>query len=352
MSDFIPKVIFYPADSMGCGFYRIAQPAKWLRKQGWEVRIGEISKIEASDIDWCDLMVIQRPSAAYQLSSMNYAKSQGKKVVFELDDYIQGILPTNPGYEAWKPDRLNLARACQAMRIADAITTTTELLANEFRQYNKNTYVLPNYLDFSLWNKRIPFRDTERIRIGWIGGCSHHADLEIISQPIVDICREFPKVKFVLMGFIPEKVFEAIPTMVEPCKACGYEGQIEFRQGVEVLKFPSAVVSTNIDIGLAPIIDVAFNRTKSDLKLKEYMRLGIPWIASDVTPYQAWRESGAGYVVSNHPDDWRQHIKLLVEDKEIRKSLGEQGYKLSNNFSIAANINQWQLTYLKILGKS
>jgi len=351
MSDFIPKLLMIPADNMGCGFYRIAQPAKWLRKFGWEIRIGDITKIESSDIDWSDLMVIQRPSSSFQISAIQYAKSQGKKVVFELDDYIHGILPSNPGYEAWKPERLNLARACHAMRLADAVTTTTELLANEFRQYNKSVYVLPNYLDFSLWDKRIPFRDTDRLRIGWIGGHSHAADLEVISQPIVDICREFPKVKFVLMGFVPERVFEAIPSMVEPCKACGYEGQIEFRQGVSVLKFPEAIATTNIDIGLAPIIDVAFNRTKSDLKLKEYMKLGVPWIASDVTPYQAWRASGAGYVVSNHPDDWKQHIKLLIEDKEVRKALGETGHKLSKDFSIATHINEWKMAYLKILGK-
>ena len=347
----LPRILFFSADSMGCGFYRTAQPAKWLRKLSWEIRMGDTNKIESKDIDWADLMVIQRPSSSFQISAIQYAKSQGKKVVFELDDYIQGILPSNPGYEAWKPERLNLARTCHAMRLADAVTTTTELLANEWKQFNKNIYVLPNYLDFTLWNKRIAFRDTERIRIGWIGGCSHQADLEVIAQPMIDICREFPKVKFVLMGFIPEKVFEAIPSMAEPCKACGYEGQIEFRQGVEVLKFPSTIATTSIDIGLAPIIDISFNRTKSDLKLKEYMRLGVPWIASDVTPYQPWRTSGAGYVVSNHPEDWKQHLKLLIKDKEIRKSLGEKGYELSGDFSIARHIDKWKLAYLKILGK-
>jgi glycosyltransferase involved in cell wall biosynthesis len=352
MSEFVPKTLAIPADNSGCGFLRIAQPAKWLRHAGWEIRLGEYTNIKAEDINWCDLMVLQRPSAAYHVSAIKYAQSQGKKVVFELDDYIPGILPCNPGYQAWTPQNLNMARCYHALTLCDAVTTTTEALANEFRPFNKNVFILPNYLDLALWDKRLPFRDTERIRIGWTGGCSHLVDLEIISPVMVDICREYPKVKFVLFGFIPEKVFEAIPSMVEPCKACGYEGQIEFRQGVEILKYPAAVASTGIDVGLAPIIDVAFNRAKSDLKLKEYMRLGVPWVASDVGPYQPWKTSGAGYAASNHPDDWKRYLKLLIEDKEVRKAMGEKGYELSKDFSIALHIDQWKLAYLRILGKS
>jgi glycosyltransferase involved in cell wall biosynthesis len=346
------KLLTISADNQGCGFYRIAQPAKWLRKAGFEIRLGEYHNIKSEDIDWCDLMVIQRPSSSFQIGAINYAKSRGKKVVFELDDYVNGILPSNSAYTAWTPEALNLARCLHALQLCDAATTTTEALANEFKQYQKNVYVLPNYLDLALWNKRLPFRDTERIRIGWTGGCSHQADLSIVGPVMVDICRENPKVKFVMMGFIPEKVFEAIPSMVEPCKACGYEGQIEFIQGVEILQYPSAVAKMGVDIGLAPIIDVAFNRCKSDLKLKEYMRLGIPWVASDVGPYQAWKTSGAGYVASNHPDDWKRYLKLLIEDKETRKAMGEKGYQLSQDFGIVQHIDQWKLAYLRILGKS
>lgn len=346
------KLLALPADNTGCGFYRIAQPAKWLRNAGWEIRLGNYSNIKSEDIDWCDLMVLQRPSSSFHIGAINYAKGRGKKVVFELDDYVMGILPTNPGFQAWTPENLNLARCLHAMQLCDAVTTTTEILANEFRQFNKNVYVLPNYLDLTLWDRRLPYRDTDRLRIGWTGGCSHQVDLQIIGPAMVDICREFPKVKFVLVGFIPQKVFEAIPSMVEPCKACGYEGQIEFVQGAEVLQYPSVLARTSIDVGLAPIQDVAFNRAKSDLKLKEYMRLGIPWIASDVGPYQAWKTSGAGYAASNHPDDWKRYIKLLIEDKETRKALGDKGYELSKDFSIAMHIDQWKLAYLRILGRT
>ena len=33
------------------------------------------------------------------------------------------------------------------------------------------------------------------------------------------------------------------------------------------------------DIGLAVIADIRFNRTRSNVKLKEYAALGIPWLA-------------------------------------------------------------------------
>src|SRR3546814_14721972 len=57
--------------------------------------------------------------------------------------------------------------------------------------------------------------------------------------------------------------------------------------------------SIDYAVGVAPLSDTTFNRSKSDIKFLELAALGIPTIASDVAPYRSIRHGETGLQIGS-----------------------------------------------------
>ena len=80
-----------------------------------------------------------------------------------------------------------------------------------------------------------------------------------------------------------------------------------------------------LSIGLAPLADTPFNRSKSPIKWMEYAICGMAGIYADLPPYQAVVEQErTGLLVGPDPSDWREALAWLVRDKPFRRRLAEQ----------------------------
>ena len=78
-------------------------------------------------------------------------------------------------------------------------------------------------------------------------------------------------------------------------------------------------VASRIDIGIAPLADTVFNRSRSNVKLKEYASGGAAWLASPVGPYRGLGEDQGGMLVED--GDWMSAIDLLIRDRRRRRRL-------------------------------
>jgi glycosyltransferase involved in cell wall biosynthesis len=67
---------------------------------------------------------------------------------------------------------------------------------------------------------------------------------------------------------------------------------------------------SRMDLMLVPLSNNKFNRAKSDIKLVEAGRLGIPWIASKTPVYQAW---GTGGILVDGVNAWYPAIQHMLE---------------------------------------
>ena len=74
------------------------------------------------------------------------------------------------------------------------------------------------------------------------------------------------------------------------------------------------------DVGLAPLVDSAFNRSKSDLKWLEYTGLGLPGVFSDVDPYGSVEDRRTGRLAADDPEAWANAI-LTLRDADDRESI-------------------------------
>lgn len=113
----------------------------------------------------------------------------------------------------------------------------------------------------------------------------------------------------------------------------------------KLIKYYSTI---DFDIGLAPLEDTLFTRSKSYIKALEYGALGIPVIASDVGPYREYVEDGVtGFLVSKE-SEWIDRIRLLIDDPELRESMGAAAHAKSLRHTIAAGWRQWEDVYASV----
>ncbi len=79
----------------------------------------------------------------------------------------------------------------------------------------------------------------------------------------------------------------------------------------------------DFDIGIAPIADIPFNRTRSRVKVKEYAGAGVPWLASPIGPYAGLGEDQGGRLVAD--DAWGSRAGTTDREPEGSPQAREEG---------------------------
>lgn len=350
-----PKILYVMRDDGGCGYYRCRMPSEYIRRAGLaEVRT-RMNIAQPEDLKWADLVVFQEMGSVVAMKMINFCRENGVPFITEIDDFIHHVSPNNAGgYGAWNPGTLYIARACEQMRKSLGLTVSTEWLAREYFPYNKNIFVVPNYLDKEKWDSPIQVREDGKIRVGWAGGNAHGDDLRMISKVIDKITKEFKgKVIFETFGMHKVellKIFEA-QDFSETCPQCGYEGEMHNYPGEALDNYPMILASKGWDIGLAPVINNSFGNAKSDLKIKEYSAIGVPVVASSVTPYKDAAKGGASILFADTYDEWYTNIKKLIKDKSLREKIRHKNKKWVDEYWIQNNVERIMGVYVSFLNQ-
>ena len=87
------------------------------------------------------------------------------------------------------------------LKVATYVTTTTKIYANLIRKFNKNVVVFPNAIDPKNPQFNEPTLESDRVRVGWLGGSSHHYDLMLLDKSFGSLKKFSNKLQFVLCGF-------------------------------------------------------------------------------------------------------------------------------------------------------
>ncbi len=358
MSDSKPNILFVPKDQMGCGFYRMLMPANTIKQAGL-ANVEVIYDItDPRPAQWANIIVLQRPTDMAMSEYIQYWRAKGKKIIYEIDDFMQGILPENPARPYWEAIGGMITRAMYCMSLCNAVTVSTPRLQAEYSYYNPKIHCLPNYVDKSLWEQPLKNkdfyekrRDDAIIRIGWEGCVGHRHDLELVAKVLEDLVLEYKgKVHLTMFGFTPIDIFLKLPNMHQSCPDCSHTGPLEYFPTVPLLDYPGRLRELAFDIGIAPTVKVSFNDAKSDLRFKEYSILGIPTVASDVPAYQNSIKHGfTGYLCKDSYKEWYKALKTLIDDAKKRKEIGQNARVWAETNYIQDNIVKWLKVYDKVL---
>lgn len=349
------KLIFFPRDKYGCGWYRIRQPAKHLQMRGHtvDVCINEGDDVPNDErLKTYDLMLMQDHGSQEGNNLLFRAKKLGIPVVCDVDDFYHHLQPSNPGYASWNPATLYTYRTVQCLQNCDAIISATEALAREYFLYCPKIYIVPNYIDKELWDVPIKQKNDGIIRIGWAGGQAHILDLRMLKYVIEDTVRKYKgKIKFETMG-IGEKDMKSILNLnlrKDKCDNCGYEGEVHYQLGEEIQNYPPVLASFGWDIVVAPCVDNSFNKMKSDLKFKEYCTLGLPGIYSAIEPYTSSVYDSETGIIAKDYDDWIWGLETLIDHPDERQRIGRNARKEVEKFWIEDNIWKMEKIFQEVI---
>ena len=362
-------------DEGACGLYRIKQPLTFLNdEKNFDVAIGGVAFSEGgiksdlfSLLRDCDLAIIPRPVSdeAFDLVKSLKGVNPRKKVVIDFDDNIFSVNPLSPHYrdfgtkeitidsedgrvKLWSDgkdlfdierNRNKLEISKEILRFVDAVTVTTEELANVYREYNENTFVLPNSVDFSAWNAVRIVKDGF-VRVTWHGGCSHYDDLLEIQPVMESVAKQNKAVRLEICGHEFKGIFKNIRS-----DQYSYHGWVP----TEVHPYKQALL--NADIAIIPLKDDLFNRCKSPIKWVEYAALQIPCVARDIPPYSEVIEHGeTGFLYKNN-SECEMLLKELIGDPAMRARVGKKAYHyVAENYNAKSNSELWAKAITEIMG--
>jgi glycosyltransferase involved in cell wall biosynthesis len=249
------------------------------------------------------------------------------RLVFEIDDDLWDVDASSARAHKFFSDPAVRARLDQNVRVADAVTVTTERLADVVRPLNPNVHVIPNYLPAWLLDHERPHRDG-RVVIGWGGSATHAMDFAELKGPLRQFLARTPGVEFHAIG-ADYATWMGLPK--DRCRATPW-----------VESVPGFWRAIDFDIALAPLKPHPFNRAKSWIKATEAGMLGIPIVASDVGPYSDYvRHGETGYLV-RRDHEWGRYLRALVNDPAMRAEMGAAARRQAADHTIEGNIDAWK----------
>lgn len=322
------RITFGLSDEMGCGHYRCIYPGQAIGDEAevtFAKGIGNVTTYEPEpgvpralaipEQDY-DVLVMQRPMRAIQTDIIKLVQAQGIACVVDVDDDFSCLHPRHALWGKFQPpsrtvvgnpvsNREHLARCCA---VADLVTVTTPALAARYGGHGR-VAVLPNYVPRKMLGT-LPESERDGRSCGWAGTvATHPTDLGATRGGVAMALAELGA-RFVSIG-IEQRVAEDLQL-----------GDVEFAAlgPREFGEYPHALAS--LDVGIAPLDDVQFNRAKSALKGLEMAAVGVPFVASPLPDYQRIAADGIGLLAQTKSRKWKQRI---VEAFRDRDELARQG---------------------------
>jgi glycosyltransferase involved in cell wall biosynthesis len=254
-------------------------------------------------------------------------------LIYEVDDLLFE-LPADHNLMKSGNYSYNFLPMLMAIKEADLVTVSTQPIADYLKPFNKNIIVLPNYLIDDFWNfqpiKRIK-QENAPITIGYVGGSTHTKDVENILAPLLRISELYQnKIQFLFWGMEPP---------IELTK----NTKVKARPIIENYEeYAKEFVKQDIDVLIAPLQDIPFNRAKSNLKFLEYSTLGVPGIFSKVRPYEEIVDHGVNGFLASTPQEWYEYLQTLIDSPEIRIKLAENAQRtVRTHYMLSQHFNEW-----------
>ena len=376
------KILVVPSDRSGVGKFRSVDPHIFLQNLYPEdFHVDIVYDIPYDDFTfWQQYQIVAYhrslgPDFEKANRLIQMLNSLGIVTVCDIDDYwMPG--KEHPIHDIIKVNKIN-EKIVENLKVSKHITTTTELFADEISKFNKNVVVFPNAINPNEAQFKQPNEESDRVRIGWLGGSSHLHDIQLLDQSFGKITSLKDKVQYVLCGFdtrgsvteinaqtgehtkrniLPHETvwaqYEKIFTQNFSIISEGYKNHLlKYNQEsyaneaneayVRVWTKPVTSYAKNyskFDISLSPIKNTMFNRMKSQLKVIEAGFYKKALIASDIGPYTIDLKhclengnfvDGNALLVSenrNH-SDWAKYIEKLVKNPNLIVDMGERLYE-------------------------
>ena len=309
-----------------CTRYRVLNKAEQLRKNGFTVKVVNVSEFELSQARYASHIIIYRAPWSYQLQFLcDTAKRDKKPVYFDIDDlvfdtvytdqlsYTQGLSEKDKGnYDAGVKNYGKMLAAC------DGAITSTVQLKEELLKYKDKVLLNRNRASSDLIEISSHFikdygQQDSKVKIGYFSGSiSHNENFELIKPAIQSLLEVYKNVELHIVGHLD------IPEDMKP-----YQHQIVVHDYVDWKDLPQLI--SRVDINLAPLVDSVFNRAKSEIKWMEAALVKVPTVASHIGAFSDMVKDGETGLLAKD-GEWKEKLESLILSSDLRQELAENAY--------------------------
>lgn len=376
------KLLVIPSDRTGVGKFRSVDPHIFLQNlYPKDFHVDIVYDIANVDLNfWKQYQIVAYHRSIGQdfeksVNLIQMLNSMGIVTVDDLDDYwMPG--KEHPIHDIIRVNKIN-EKIVNNLKVSKYVTTTTTLFADEIKKINPNVYIFPNAINPKESQFNEPTPESDKLRIGWLGGSSHLHDLQLLDQSFSKLTTFKDKLQYVLCGFdtrgsiteINQQTGEQKQRNIKPEETVWANYEKIFTQNFSIITpeyqkyllnykeepYPNETSESYVrvwtrpvnsyaknyskfDVSLAPIKNHMFNRMKSQLKVIEAGFYKKALIASNLGPYTIdlkhclengnFVDGNALLVDENrNHSDWAKYIEKLLKNPNMVKDMGERLYE-------------------------
>jgi glycosyltransferase involved in cell wall biosynthesis len=244
------------------------------------------------------------------------AKLLRKKYIYDFDDaiWLPNYSETNASFHRvkayWK------VKYC--MKWAWKVTAGNDYLATFAHKYNSDVQVIPTTIDELGHHNVHCDHDIEPTIIGWTGT---HTTMRYLDQivPILSKLEKDHSFRFIVISNEkPEFELKSLEF-------------IKWNKETEIQDLSA------IQIGIMPLIEDIWSEGKCGFKGLQYMSLGMAAVLSPVGVNKQIIDNGQNGFLADTDQEWEEALKRLLEEKELRKSIGSKAIeRIHNRYSVSA----------------
>lgn len=313
---------------------RLGETVAFLEEnKGWSLcYINPHNEVARSQVDWCDVLMLNKDMTQEALDLCCYAQQKSKVILYDIDDFIFDY----PDYSAANKGTLtktNIIDPTNFLEIASIITVSNPLLQKHVSTLGYSALLLSN----GIWMERYRKKEV-------------HSKIPTSSCNMLLTNADKLKLKKGRGGFL-----RALTQALSKNESCNLTYIGDYPNEVNHLEleasfsrmpyrgFMNHICNADYDMALVPLgahedkDSFKFNSMKSPFKFLNYGCAGIPGIYSENPIYSDLIEDRAtGLITPNTQQDWQNAITELTSDENLRARIVKNSFDaVTSNFHIS-----------------
>jgi glycosyltransferase involved in cell wall biosynthesis len=309
-----------------------------LEKVSLRVRL-ENMYVHPSDLEWADIIVFCRNTDPAFDSNLEHALVVHKPYIYEIDDnFFELPLEVHGGTYHRGPEQI--AQLEKYIKHASLVRVYSLSMETRVKRYTSKVKLVKAPVNLSSIPSIPPQRTSQKLKLVYTTSRTIGDDLsQILVKDLARILNEYgDSIEIHFRGYVPKQL-EHLPSVKFHRFILNYQ------------KYMQTMYQQGYDIGLAPMKNGIFYRSKTNNKFREFGACWIAGIYSTSEVYANCVEHGkTGLLVLNKGGEWYQAMRTLILDADLRRSIQnntreiiEREYSLDNFASLLWDHINWVL---------
>lgn len=281
----------------------------------------------------CDLIIVSKPLPWALFPGQAARFFFGKKLIVDWDEHEQAIMSRVTKFKPYLWLMSSIEK--QGIKMADGVVVVSPYLRDLALKWGVKKHriaVVQNGVDMSKFKstkKPADLKKKFKLKgkiVMFLGSLRPQFDLDLVFNAMKQVKKEVKDAQLVIVGGGAHE-----KNLKKQAKEIGVADYVHFLGFQPYEDVPSFIKMA--DVVVAPNRDNDMNRSRSPVKIAEYMALGAPIVANSVGLVESMLADGAGELVkSSSAKEMAEKIVLLLKNKKHANSVSKKAKQRARSY--------------------